>query len=101
MPQTESRVQIPRPAFLRFERRVLTVIQEETVLRTFQNVRRLFFWTAFNGTRIFDFTAPVPRDEIYGGGRYGGVAEQGLHGQQEFMKRVSNSKNVCESNVAI
>lgn len=38
------------------------------VLRTVKNVERLIFWTGFNGTRIFTTSAPVPMDEIFGGG---------------------------------
>lgn len=37
-------------------------------MRSFFNVRRLFFWTGFNGTRVFFTQARVPDGEIFGGG---------------------------------
>ena len=68
VPQEGSRVEVPRPATLVYEKHVLKIVQRGVVLRTFTGVVRLFFSTWFNGTRTFFSTAAVPVDEIFGGG---------------------------------
>ena len=44
------------------------MVQDGKVLRMFYGIRRLFFWTGFNGTRVFAVSANVPKNEIFGGG---------------------------------
>lgn len=68
LPQNESELHIPSGLYLTYSDKVLKVFQNEHVLRTFLNIRRLFFWSNINGTRVFENSARVPLDEIYGGG---------------------------------
>ena len=69
IPQKGNRIRIPRLAFLRYWDKVLEVVQGSKVLRRIPNVVRLFFWTGFNGTRVFTTKAPVEPGEIFGGGK--------------------------------
>lgn len=69
IPQTGNRLQVPRQASLVFKNKVLKVVQSDQILRKFLDIRRLFFYTGFNGTRVFTTSAPVPLDEIFGGGK--------------------------------
>ena len=71
IPQNGSEVNLPNGVCLTYRDRVLTVFQRDVPLRTFRNISRLFFWTSFNGTRVFEGSARVPADEIFGGGRCG------------------------------
>lgn len=68
IPQTGSSLQVPQQATLAFRDEELTVVQQGKVLRRILRIGRLIFWTGFNGTRVFTGTAPVPIDEIFGGG---------------------------------
>lgn len=62
---------MPDEVFLTYQNNTLSIVIDEfTVLCTFENISRLFFWTGFNGTRVFVNTAPVPLEEIFGGGKH-------------------------------
>ena len=68
-----SRVDVPDELFITFKRNTLRIVlridpNQNVVLRRFENIARLFFWTGFNGTRVFVTTALVPLEEIFGGG---------------------------------
>ena len=69
IPQKGDRFQVPRAAFLTYWEDVLRLVQGDQVLRYIPGIQRLLFWTGFNGTRVFEGTALVPEDEIFGGGR--------------------------------
>ena len=59
---------LPLSATLEYWDDVLEVVQGRRVVRRIENIQRLFFWTGFNGTRVFTGSARVPEDEIFGGG---------------------------------
>ena len=64
---------VPDELFLVYQQEILKIVklvdEKVVVLRTFKNISRLFFWTGFNGTRVFITSAPVPVEEIFGGGK--------------------------------
>lgn len=64
-----DRVDVPDEAFIIYRANTLRIVLSDgEVLFVFKNISRLFFWTGFNGTRIFVTTAFVPFEEIFGGG---------------------------------
>lgn len=65
-----GQIQIPHDAFLTYKHGTLRVIQDGYILRTFKNIAKLIFGTGFNGTREFDNSAFVPKNEIFGGGEF-------------------------------
>ena len=71
IPQNGSEVSVPSGVCLTYRDRVLTVFQRDVPLRTFRDIIRLFFWTPFNGARVFERSARVPADEIFGRSRCG------------------------------
>lgn len=67
---SKDRVEVPAEAFLTYRENRLSIVQINFVeLLTFENIARFFFWTGFNGTRVFIGAAPVPLEEIFGGGK--------------------------------
>ena len=68
IPQTGDSLLLPPSATLEYWDDILEVVQGRRVVRRIENIQRLFFWTGFNGTRVFIGSARVPDDEIFGGG---------------------------------
>jgi hypothetical protein len=68
IPQKGNSLQVPLQAVLTYSNKVLKIKQGDRVLRKISGVERLVFWTGFNGTRAFVGSAPVPAEEIFGGG---------------------------------
>lgn len=42
------------------------IVEEDEILQNFSEIQTLFFWTGFNGTRVFHGNAPS--GTVYGGG---------------------------------
>ena len=66
IPQSGSRVDIPREAFIEYQDNILMIVAEGNVLRSFEKVYFLFFQTGYNGTQTLSRSAPA--GIIYGGG---------------------------------
>ena len=64
-PPTGYRIQVPRRAAIRYHRNVIR-ISFRRVLKTFRHIKKLIFWTGFNGTQIFVRNAPPGL--LFGGG---------------------------------
>ena len=64
-----NRVDVPLEAFIIYRDNTVSVVQRNMVeVVRFENISRLFFWTGFNGTRVFENSAPIPFGEIFGEG---------------------------------
>ena len=66
IPPTLNSLTVPRDVTILYVNNVVKLVSG-IVLREFRDVRFFFFWTGFNGTRMFRMTAP-PDVNIYGGG---------------------------------
>ena len=65
VPLTGNRISVPRNGYLKYYNFRLLVIVDDLVVREFRRIRRLFFWTRFNGTRKFQRST---KEFVFGSG---------------------------------